>query len=538
MKLRLYGLVVLMLVLRLFVNGQDIALENGLRLHLNFNANLADQSGAVADGILKGASYGMDRFGNCEFALCFREFLELAEMDPAAVTGLQDFSLSLWFRKDETSFGTLLSVSNPSRDNELNLNIGATGLLSSNIRNLSNVRGIAIVGTTDVNDGDWHHVVLTRDGTSGDTYLYVDKQEDNFKVMPLGVIEVSTSAFVLGNDQDCVSGCYDPGQQFFGALDDFRIYDRIINQDEINALFDFADGEVDNKIRGTSKDLATCADQVILEIDRDFDSFVWSTGSTQRSIEVTEDGQYIVTGMIKDCEFKDTVNVVMNTLPALMISSDETQLACFGNIVIEASPGFDEYIWQDGSRGETYEVTNTGVYQVRGISVCGEVVSNSIEIIQSPLFPLEVTAEATSVGCGETLILTGIEGFSNYRWSDGQEGREIEVASSGTYELTAVDICGEIVNANFTVEPRVLDPYFIPNTFTPNGDGKNEQFEIDSRLLNYSLIIVNRWGERIYQNESYQNDWDGNTIKSGVYYYIISGPCLEQAVKGWVKIVR
>lgn len=538
MKLSKYVFLFLIWGLVPELSAQDVDLENGLKLNLNFNANLTDLSGSASDGTLKGALYGEDRFGNCEYALCFREFLQLAELDPSAVRGLQDFSLSLWFRKDTTSFGTILSVSNPDRDNELNLNIDANGLFTSNIRNLPNRPGIAIVGSTNVNDRLWHHVVLTREGASGNTFIYVDKQEDAFKVMPLGDIEVSGAAFVLGNDQDCVAACYDSRQQFFGVVDDFRVYDRVINQNEINALFDYVDGEVDNKIRGSSKELTTCTEEVTLEIDRDFDSFIWSTGSTDRSIDVTEDGQYIVTGLVKNCEYSDTVNVVINTLPTLIIRADETELACFGDIVIEASPGFDEYIWQDGSRGSTYDVVNIGVYQVRGISVCGEVVSNSIEIVQSPLIPLEIRADVIGISCGETLVLRANEGFSDYRWSEGEEGRELLIDSPGTYELTALDICGEIQRASLTIMSVEGEPYFIPNTFTPNGDGKNERFEIDARLQNYALTIVSRWGDRVYQSAAYQNDWDAKGVVSGLYYYHIKGPCLEKPVKGWLKIIR
>lgn len=520
------------------VKAQNVALEDGLRLHLNFNANLTDLSSSVANGSLKGALYGEDRFGNCEYALCFREYLQLAELDASAVRGLQDFSLSLWFRKDVTAFGTILSVANPNRDNELNLNVGANGLISSNIRNLPNIPGIAIVGSTDLNDGQWHHVVLTREAAGGGTYIYVDKQEDAFKIMPLGDIEVSGGGFVLGNDQDCVASCYAVAQQFYGVVDDLRIYDRVISQDEINSLFDFVDGQVDNSIRGTSRDLTTCQEQVTIEIERDFESYVWNTGSTDRSIQVTEDGQYIVTGLVKNCEYSDTVNVVINTLPLLSISANETELACFGDIIIEATPGFDEYIWQDGSRGSTYDVTNTGIYQVRGVSSCGEVISNSIEIVQSPLFSLEITSDAPRIGCGETVVLMANEGFTDYRWSNGQTGPELVVSSPGIYEVTALDICGDLKRASLKIDSDEGAPYFIPNTFTPNGDGKNEKFEIDARLVSSSLTVVSRWGDKVYENLSYQNDWGGEGVNSGVYYYLISGPCLEEPIKGWLKVIR
>lgn len=534
--MRILVLLVLVLIQSFMMRGQEVALDDGLRMHLNFNANLTDQSASVNEGALSGAAYGIDRFGNCEFAMCFREYLQLVNMDGSAVDGLQDFSVSIWLRKDGNAFGTLLSAANTSRNNEINLNIHASGIVSSNIRNTAGVQGILISGSTKVDDGEWHHVVLTREGASGNTYLFVDKQQDAFKKMPLGVIEVNTAGFVLGNDQDCVSACYDSRQQFLGNLDDLRVYDRVINQAEIAALFDFEDGEVDTKVRGSFKELVSCRDRTTIEIERDFDSFMWNTGSTEPSIEVTQDGQYIVIGMIKDCEYKDTVNVTINTLPDLMITANETELACFGNIVINASAGFDEYIWQDGSGGASFSVVQAGVYKVLGISFCGEVVSNEIEITLNPLLSLEITAP--SLTCGGTVTIVASEGFTDYQWSSGQTGQEIEVSAAGNYELIALDICGAAKRASIEVALDQGEPYFIPNTFTPNGDGKNETFEIDSRLTGSSIKIIDRWGKRVYASAVYENDWKGGDLNADVYYYIINGPCLEKPIKGWVKIMR
>ena len=518
--------------------GQGVNLDDGLLMHLNFNENLNDQSETVENGSLAGADYGMDRFGNCAFAICFNQYLQLVNMDAVAVNGLQDFSISIWFRKEGSAFGTLISAANNERNNEINLNIDEDGLFRSNIRNLANRRGIVIIGNTSVDDGQWHHVVLTREGASGDTYLYVDKQEDGFKKMPLGVIEVNTGGFVLGNDQDCLSGCYDPRQQFLGNLDDFRVYNRVLNQAEIDALFEFVDGEVDTKIRGDSEDLFVCEDAVSIEIKRNFDSFRWSTGSTDSRIEVSESGRYIVTGMIKDCEYKDTVNVTLNESVELRISSDETELACTGNIVINASPGFDEYVWQDGSEGLSYNVTQPGIYRVRGVSVCGEVISNEIEITLNTLLPLEISTNTAGFICSERLMLSASEGFANYRWSNGQVGNAIEVDQNGTYEVTALNICGDLQSESIDVSLFETEPYFIPNTFTPNGDGKNESFEIDSRLQDYSLKIIDRWGKRIFSSKSYQNDWTAEGIGADTYYYTLSGPCLEIPIKGWIRILR
>lgn len=64
---------------------------------------------------------------------------------------------------------------------------------------------------------------------------------------------------------------------------------------------------------------------------------------------------------------------------------------------------------------------------------------------------------------------------------------------------------------------------FIPNMFTPNGDGLNDRFVIRG-IQQYNqreLIILNRWGTQVYNNKNYNNDWDGSNLIEGTYYYIL-----------------
>jgi gliding motility-associated-like protein len=75
---------------------------------------------------------------------------------------------------------------------------------------------------------------------------------------------------------------------------------------------------------------------------------------------------------------------------------------------------------------------------------------------------------------------------------------------------------------------RIVPPsrLYIPNAFTPNGDGLNDVFEIDGAgWRSFSLQIWNRWGERVYSSTNPSLGWtgkDGNTgamCPAGVYMY-------------------
>lgn len=76
----------------------------------------------------------------------------------------------------------------------------------------------------------------------------------------------------------------------------------------------------------------------------------------------------------------------------------------------------------------------------------------------------------------------------------------------------------------------------IPNLITPNGDGKNDFFEVDAGSSELSLKLYNRWGECIYQSAFYPGDWPQESIADGMYYYWIECEGIEY--KGWLQVLR
>ena len=67
-------------------------------------------------------------------------------------------------------------------------------------------------------------------------------------------------------------------------------------------------------------------------------------------------------------------------------------------------------------------------------------------------------------------------------------------------------------------------PVVIPNIMTPNNDGQNDLFTIKNLMdwNNRSITIMNRWGQVVYQNPNYNNDWDGGKVADGVYFGILT----------------
>jgi gliding motility-associated-like protein len=85
---------------------------------------------------------------------------------------------------------------------------------------------------------------------------------------------------------------------------------------------------------------------------------------------------------------------------------------------------------------------------------------------------------------------------------------------------------------------------FIPNLYTPNGDGTNDTFEIRGLELfaENDLVIVNRWGNEVYKATGYQNNWTGEGLNEGTYFYVLrvkeSVGAEWQVFKGYITLIR
>ncbi|MDA9555854.1 gliding motility-associated C-terminal domain-containing protein [Pelobium sp.] len=85
----------------------------------------------------------------------------------------------------------------------------------------------------------------------------------------------------------------------------------------------------------------------------------------------------------------------------------------------------------------------------------------------------------------------------------------------------------------------------IPNTFTPNGDGQNDLWDIKGLAGNKTadVSVFNRYGQLVYRSKGYEKSWDGrlknNPLPTGMYYYIIDLHVKNQSVyQGSLLIVR
>lgn len=270
---------------------------------------------------------------------------------------------------------------------------------------------------------------------------------------------------------------------------------------------------------------------------------LWSpTGQLTQTITVTQTGFYKVFvdgGVGTRCIGRDSVMVEVVKLPVFDLGPDTCAKTTF-DVWSGLSGAY--YTWSTGANTEYITPSQSGNYHVtityKPGSGCDVSDSRVVNIIDFDL------GNDTTICSHETLILIAPlapAGHSYaYIWMpDGQTTREIVVAdkTAGTTYKYSVDVGGGCYDdINVTVEDC---PFIIPNVFTPNGDGKNDQFAVDG-VDNYpgsKLVVYNRWGTKVFEHESYNSGeyWDGRNQPDGVYYYVLYQ---KKRVKGTIEYLE
>ena len=90
--------------------------------------------------------------------------------------------------------------------------------------------------------------------------------------------------------------------------------------------------------------------------------------------------------------------------------------------------------------------------------------------------------------------------------------------------------------------PNEVVELYLPDFITPNSDGINDELIIGN-LETYpynSITIYSRWGNVVYKEENYQNDWNGRNVCDGVYFYTIyvRNSIVEGVCQGDLTITR
>jgi hypothetical protein len=205
-------------------------LKDGLVAHYPFDGNAQDASGNGNNGTVKGATLTEDRFGNADSAYYFNgkgNNTDSIKLPHTIVDGLIDVTSSIWIQTNDVE-QAILNGANRTSDNQYLIHIHNT--LRPYIKSAS-------LQTVSVSDGQWHHIVIVRTGNSGLVETFVDGNLVGSGTLPTGALSIDVNGLWIGREQDCLSGCFERHQDFRGVIDDIRIYNRALSEDEIQTLY-------------------------------------------------------------------------------------------------------------------------------------------------------------------------------------------------------------------------------------------------------------------------------------------------------------
>ncbi|MBL7888029.1 MAG: gliding motility-associated C-terminal domain-containing protein [Bacteroidia bacterium] len=148
-----------------------------------------------------------------------------------------------------------------------------------------------------------------------------------------------------------------------------------------------------------------------------------------------------------------------------------------------------------------------------------------------PMLPLNLGVDQP-ICVGQVAQLNATPGATSYLWSTGDVSSSITVSSPGEYWVEQVSASCSLFDTVMLFNDscgvfQTDEAFYIPNAFTPNGDGVNDLFgAVGIDVHDFEISIFNRWGELIFTSTNLQDHWDGKyqqrDVAQSVYVYKLS----------------
>ena len=150
---------------------------------------------------------------------------------------------------------------------------------------------------------------------------------------------------------------------------------------------------------------------------------------------------------------------------------------------------------------------------------------------------------------GATVNIYATPDMQSYWWSTRYTGPVLQVETQGDYWVEVKD--WNCCTNTDSVYVKVFE-YFIPNAFTPNGDGLNDQFRVVGlyRNITFEMYIYSRWGQLVFQSDDIDHGWDGSyknkIAEADTYVWVVYVDFLGEDIrtngdvilKGTVTLIR
>lgn len=296
-------------------------------------------------------------------------------------------------------------------------------------------------------------------------------------------------------------------------------------------------------------DTSLCrGDSLWLDVGAGFSNYSWSNGSSSQRINIKQAGQYrVVATTLQNCHSTDTFNLVnLYNLPA--VSLNHTAELCKGTQRILDAGNYRSFLWNDGSTGRTFTATGTGLYYVVVTDNHGCKGTDTVNITNIIPLPSAFLGPDTAICSYDKIVLQTNQSFARYLWSSGENGSTITITKPGMYSLrvTNNNSC-EGSDTIIVKEKQCMKGLYVPSAFTPNNDGKNEEFKamLFGKIVQFRLEVFNRFGEIVFSTNDPAKGWNGQVkgIPQNMFAFVwkctyqLEGEPLQTA-KGTLVLIR
>lgn len=281
-------------------------------------------------------------------------------------------------------------------------------------------------------------------------------------------------------------------------------------------------------------------------------TYSWSNGSNSNSLIVNTTGLYWVSATNSCGTVTDSIQVEFNSSPQVNAGNDI--VVCAGQAIqLNGNVSGGNYLWTPSQALSSNSLLNP---QVVGVPPPFYVLSSSqngctsTDTVLITVFPTPTVSAGADINAsaGDTITLTGT-GNGNFSWSPAQGfscttcPNPVMIAlETSSYVLTVTDSNGCFKTDTVFLLVEGTCELKIPNVFTPNDDGLNEEIRFDNACIKkMELMIFNRWGVMVYESNVIPVIWQPENLNDGVYYYLIKAIYVnDKSVEksGYIQLIK
>jgi gliding motility-associated-like protein len=271
----------------------------------------------------------------------------------------------------------------------------------------------------------------------------------------------------------------------------------------------------------------------------DFETYLWSDGSTENSIIASGTQMFSVTVTdVNGCIAHDTIFTFEHIVLVPFLGLDTT-LCNSQEFILQPENDYAKYMWSTGSSAPSITITQAGTY--------GITVTDDIGCVNSYSINIDYTAgpEITSIHSGGGTIIVNATGGTppliySYDGDTWQQSNTFNFLPTDAYLMSVMD-----KNYCIATMPTFLDNSIqIPSFFTPNGDGYNDMWVIGGiyQYPSAEIQVYDRFGKKLFEfcgtDQGWNGTYMGSPLPSDTYWYAIRLMDGQRTITGNVTIKR